>query len=213
MTVTLAMRPTYSRCGSSPRDCGASPNWLSTTVSSASGSLPVSRPFSLSWKAQRLTVSLPVSKRMPAPLPSGTRVPRNSMLSISTSPPRTTRMALPSACLPPARSTGRLPTPWMVSFFCVTTPTWPSYSPSITAMVSPSRAWASASRSVMAGALGPTTKVSASAAPAPRASNRVRLRRIQGSKAAVNKARSMGGILAALRRAPCGRVEILCNRP
>ena len=92
-------------------------------MSSACGSLLPRMPFWLSSKTQFFTSSRPRSKRMPAPLPSPTRAPANSMSWI-VAVPRTTKIALSSADAPSAISRTRPPpAARMVRSFCVHTAT------------------------------------------------------------------------------------------
>ena len=132
-------------------------------TNSAFGSLPVRMPFWLSKKTQSLTRSFPASKRMPAPLPSGTRVPRNSMFSIRKLPFRMTQIALPSACLPAATMTVRFPEPRIVSSFWCQTATSPLHVPGPISTMSPSFAICDASAIVLAVPPGPTWMIAAKA--------------------------------------------------
>ena len=135
---------------------GASAKMLFSMINSAFGLLPVRMPFWLSKKAQFLNRSLPASKRIPAPLPSGTRVPRNSMFSIRKLPSRITQIAFPSACLPAAIGAVLFPEPRIVSAFCCHTATSPIHSPGPISTMSPSFAICDASAIVLTVPPGPT---------------------------------------------------------
>src|SRR5690348_5903581 len=118
-------------------------------------------------KRQRRSVSRPRSKRMPAPLRSGTRAPSKATFSTWNVPLRSTQIALPSALRPSARITGGVgPTPRIVRRFCSHTATSPRYSPDWISTTSPSRAMRAASATVRMGASGPTTSVAPGAAVA-----------------------------------------------